>query len=99
MNDTAADRDLITYRWAGFTLQAGMYASFLAMGLGIVWWLLTGAPGGSGLASKVLPFDRLLPELFAGNPLALVNLGVLLLLAAPGFSLLVVIITYAASRN
>jgi len=76
-----------------------MYASFAGMGLGLVWWLFAGSPGGVGSASTVLPFDRLLPELLAGNPLALVNLGVLLLLAAPGVSLLVAIATFAASRN
>src|SRR5207253_843597 len=88
-----------TYRWVGFALRVGMYASFLAMGLGLAWWLLAGTPGGSGSASKVLPFDRLGPELLAGDALALVNLGVLLLLAAPGVSLLVAMVTYAAGRN
>jgi uncharacterized membrane protein len=41
----------------------------------------------------------LLPQLLAGDPLALVNLGVLLLLASPGVSLLVAIATYASARN
>jgi Protein of unknown function (DUF1634) len=56
-------------------------------------------PGGSASASKVLPFDRLVPELAAGNPLALVNLGVLFLLATPGVTLFAAIISFLGARN
>lgn len=87
-----------TYRWAGLTLTAGMYASFAAMSVGLVWWLASGAPGG-GTESKVVPLDQILPQLLALNPLALLNLGVLLLLATPGITLFTQIITYAADRN
>src|SRR5438552_7649954 len=99
MTDESANNDIHTYRWAGITLKAGMYSSFAAMGLGLLWWLFAGLPGGTVSASTVLPFDRLLPELAAGNPLALVNLGVLFLLATPGVTLLSAIITYVAARN
>ncbi len=87
-----------TYRWAGLTLTAGMYASFAAMGVGLVWWLVIGAPGGR-TQSKVVPIEEILPQLLALNPLALLNLGVLLLLATPGITLFTQIITYAADRN
>ena len=93
------DNDRRTYSWTGITLQAGMYASFAAMGAGLVWWVLAGLPGGSASASTVLPFDELLPELAAGNPLALVNLGLLLLLATPGVTLIAAIISFALARN
>ncbi|MFL5734161.1 MAG: DUF1634 domain-containing protein [Chloroflexia bacterium] len=99
MVDLSGPTDLLTYRWVARTLRVGMYVSFGAMGLGLVWWLLAGAPGGAGSAEKVLPFDRLLPDLVAGNPLALLNLGVVLLLVVPGVSLLAAIITFAAARN
>ncbi|MDQ3929567.1 MAG: DUF1634 domain-containing protein [Chloroflexota bacterium] len=96
-NSARADHQ--TYRWVGVTLTAGMYASFAAMGAGLVWWLVAGAPGGVASASSVVPLEGLLPELGAGNPLALLNLGVLMLLATPGVTLLAQIITYAAARN
>ena len=76
-----------------------MYISFGAMSLGLAWWLLSGAPGGTSSASKVLPLDQITRELFSGNPLALLNLGVLLLLITPGITLLVQIITYALASN
>lgn len=97
--NNSADNDIQTYRWAAFTLRAGMYASFAAMGGGLAWWLLGGAPGGEASASKGLPLDRIWAELLAGNPLALVNLGVLLLLATPGITLFTEIVSYAMARN
>ena len=93
------ERDTRTYKWAAATLRAGMYFSFAAMGAGLAWWLLAGAPGGTASASRALPIERVVPEMLAGNPLALVNLGVLLLLATPGVTLLTEIYTYAADRN
>ena len=97
--DSEADSDAQTYRWAAITLQAGMYASFAAMGAGLLWWLLAGAPGGTESASKGMPMDTIVSQLLIGNPLALVNLGVLLLLATPAVTLLGEIITFAAARN
>lgn len=103
MTDTTQDpqinRDAQTYKWAGWSLTAGMYASFAAMGAGLVWWLVTGAPGGDASASKVIPLDALISELLALNPLALLNLGVLLLLATPGVTLLAQIVTFAIDGN
>jgi uncharacterized membrane protein len=94
-----ADADIQTYRWAGLTLTVGMYASFGTMAAGLGWWLLAGAPGGANEAGKGIGLDKLWSELAALNPLALLNLGVLLLLATPGVTLLVEIATYAAARN
>ena len=88
-----------TYKWAGYILQAGMYVSFACMLAGLVWWLAVGAPGGAASAKKGLALDTLLPELWAGNPLALLNLGVVLLLVTPAASLLSIIFTYALARN
>lgn len=93
------DSDTLTYRWAGFTLTAGMYASFVAMVGGLLWWLISGAPGGANVASQGIPLDRLWGELFALHPLALLNLGVVLLLATPGVTLLAQIAAYVAARN
>ena len=76
-----------------------MYASFGAMSVGLLWWLLAGAPGGEETAAKGIALDRIAAELLAMNPLALLNLGVVLLLITPGITLLAQIVTYAAARN
>jgi uncharacterized membrane protein len=76
-----------------------MYLSFGCMVAGLVWWLAAGAPGGEESAKKGLALGRLLPELWAGNPLALLNLGVVLLLITPAVSLLSLIVTFAQARN
>jgi uncharacterized membrane protein len=99
MGDVRADRDIRTYRWAALTLRAGMYASLAAMGAGLVWWLLAGMPGGEASASTALPLGRIPGELVAGNPLALVSLGVFLLLATPGVTLFAEIVAFALDRN
>jgi uncharacterized membrane protein len=87
------------YKWAGISLQVGMYASLGAMVLGMLWWLAVGAPGGEAAASQVIPLDRIPGELAALNPLALLNTGVVLLLATPGVTLLVQIAAYLGARN
>jgi uncharacterized membrane protein len=76
-----------------------MYTSFGAMVIGLVWWLVKSAGGAEASQDRVIPLDKILPELFALNPLALLNLGVLLLLITPGVTLLTQIATYAAARN
>ena len=93
------DNDTLTYKWAGITLTVGMYASFGAMVGGLLWWLFSGAPGGANLAAQGIPLDRLWSELLALHPLALLNLGVVLLLATPGVTLLAQIASYITSRN
>ncbi len=69
------------------------------MGLGLAWWVAAGTPGGDTLEARVVPIDRIVAELIALNPLALINLGVLLLLATPALTLIAEIITYGAARN
>ena len=99
MKEIGSDSVIQTYRWAAFVLRVGMYASFAAMGGGLAWWLASGAPGGHESGSKSVPINAILPQLAAGNPLALLNLGVLLLLATPGLTLLAEIITFVSARN
>lgn len=76
-----------------------MLASLAAMSVGLTWWLLSGSPGGNGAATRVMPLDLILPQLLSLNPLALLNLGVLLLLATPGVTLFAQLITYSLARN
>jgi uncharacterized membrane protein len=94
-----ATKDSRTYDWSSWTLRLGMYTSFGAMVLGLVWWLATSAGGANSTPAGVIPLDRILPELLAGNPLALLNLGVVLLLITPAITLLVQIASFVAARN
>lgn len=87
------------YSWAAFTLRTGMVASFAFMVVGLAWWFLAGSQGGQEAASQVLPFERLVPELLALNPLALLNIGVLLLLATPGVTLVAQFVAFCLARN
>jgi uncharacterized membrane protein len=91
--------DRLTYRWASLSLRAGMYTSFGAMSIGLVWWLAAGGHSDPTTGGRVVEIERIIPELLAGNPLALINLGVLLLLATPGVTLLTAIVTYAIEGN
>jgi uncharacterized membrane protein len=92
-------KDQRTYDWASRTLRLGMYTSFGAMVIGLIWWLVKSAGGAETSQDKVIPLDRILPELFALNPLALLDLGVVLLLITPGVTLLTQIATFAAAHN
>lgn len=85
-----------TYRWASVVLRVGLYLSFIAMSVGLVWWFATGAPG---TATTTMPIDEIPSELLAGNPLALLTVGVLVLLATPAATLLTELVTYTWARN
>lgn len=69
------------------------------MGGGLLWWLLAGSKGGKEATEKSIPLDSIFPQLLVGNPLALLNLGVVVLLATPGITLLTGIVSYAVERN
>jgi uncharacterized membrane protein len=92
-------KDWRTYDWSSWTLRLGMYTSFGAMVLGLVWWLAQSAGGANSSQAGVMPLNTIVPELLAGNPLALLNLGVVLLLVTPGVTLLAQIAGYVADRN
>jgi uncharacterized membrane protein len=79
-------------------LRIGMYASFAMMVVGQVWWLLSGSPGGDVVENIAIPVDRIVPELFSLNPLALTSLGVVALLLTPGLTLFTSAMTYARTR-
>jgi hypothetical protein len=92
------EKDKATYRWAGLILKVGMYSSFAVMAAGLVWAMLgdtTAAP----LEYRAVPLDRLYDALLAGDPDAVLSVGLLLLLASPGASLLSIVVTFAAARN
>jgi uncharacterized membrane protein len=91
--------DTHTYRWVSVVLRVGMYASFAMMVGGQVWWMLAGSPGGDVVENIAIPVDRIVPELFALNPLALTSLGVVALLLTPGLTLFTSAVTYARART
>lgn len=90
--------DTLTYRWVSRVLLVGMYVSFALMVGGLVWWLLSGSPGGDVVENIAIPVDRIVPELFALNPLALTSLGVVTLLLTPGVTMIASAITYGRAR-
>ncbi len=92
------DIDRATYRWAGVILRVGMYSSLGIMLVGLVW-AIAGNNTSSPLSYRAVPLNRLYNEMLAGNPDALLSLGLLLLLASPGVTLLASMVTFAAARN
>ncbi len=89
----------MTYRVAGLILRTGMYLSFGVMLVGLGWVLIAGASIPADAEHHSIALDRLGPELTAGNPLAIVSLGVVLLLFTPGITLLSTIVTFVLARN
>ncbi|MEP6775406.1 MAG: DUF1634 domain-containing protein [Chloroflexota bacterium] len=90
--------DRATYRWAGIILRVGMYSSFTIMLLGLVW-AIAGSTAGTPLSYQTIPLSGLYDAMLAGNPDAVLSLGLLLLLASPGVTLLASMVTFAAARN
>src|SRR5437764_867079 len=79
------------YRGVQRTLVAGMVLSFALMGAGLAWQIVSPRPH----PEQVVPLPRLAGELLAGNPLALLDLGVLGLLAIPAVHLTVAAVSFA----
>jgi uncharacterized membrane protein len=78
------------YRGVQRTLAGGMILSFGLMGAGLLWQLADPHPN----PEQVVPLDRLGGELLAGNPLALLDLGILVLLGIPAVHLTVAAISF-----
>ena len=93
------NRDNATYYWSGVILKLGMYVSFGFMVVGLVWVLIANGGAGGGANHRAVPLDKLVAELMAGNPLAVISVGVVLLLLTPGVTLMSLMITYALARN
>ena len=95
-NGNAPVDDALVYTWVGLTLRAGMAISFVAMAGGLVWWFTTHLHhAGAGTA----PAPVQAPTPGAWNPLALLNLGLIALLATPVVALAAGTIAYALEGN
>lgn len=68
-------------RWIAFTLRWGSYLSALLLLAGLAWVLT--APDVPLQAGPAMPLGVLGPQLAARNPYAVMQLGLLLLLATP----------------
>lgn len=75
-----------------------MYSSFGIMLLGLVW-AIAGSTASTPLSYRTIPISGLYDAMLAGNPDAVLSLGLLLLLASPGVTLLASMVTFAAARN
>jgi uncharacterized membrane protein len=92
------DIDRATYRWAGIILRVGTYSSFGIMLVGLVWAIASNTAS-SPLSFRAVPLSGLYDAMLAGNPDAMLSLGLLLLLASPGVTLLASMVTFAVARN
>ena len=69
------------YRWLAGTLRWGSYLSALLLAVGVVWVALD--PSVPIQVGPGMPFRILGEQLATGNPYALMQLGLLVLLATP----------------
>ena len=94
-HDPATRDDGGLYQGVQRTLAGGMALSFALMGAGLLWQIASPHPH----PEQVIALDRLLPELLAGNPLALLDLGLLTLLAIPAVHLSVAAVSFGRSGD
>ena len=90
-----APPDDALYRGVQRTLLGGMVVSFTLMGAGLLWQLVSPHPH----PELVVPLDQLFAALLAGNPLALIDLGLLVLLVIPALHLLVAASSFARAGD
>jgi len=76
-----------------------MLVSFAVMLLGLGWWLEAGMPSAAGSLVASIPVAQILDELLAGNPLAMLDLGVLVLIATPVITIVAILASYVLDRN
>jgi uncharacterized membrane protein len=90
-----ASEDRSTYSRVGYTLLGGLWLSIAVMVLGL---LVAGAQGKKE-PTLALPLSQEWSQLTAGNPSALVDLGILLLFAAPLLGVLVALFEFLRRRE
>jgi uncharacterized membrane protein len=83
------------YRGVQRTLTGGLILSFGLMGLGLLWQLVSPHPH----PEQMVPLARLPAELGAGNPLALLDSGLLVLLLIPAGHLSVAAVQFGRHRE
>ncbi len=84
-------------RWMAFVLRWGAYGSALVLAAGITWLLFE--PDIPMQISPPIPLAQLISQVLRGNPYAVLQLGILALLATPPLSVLVAATTFARSKE
>lgn len=84
-----------TYRLVGVTLLAGLLVSIAVMVAGFIAAVISGG----GAASRVLALDQILPGLGRGNLSAILDLGILLLFAAPVAGVAVALVRFVLEQD
>ena len=85
-------------RWIGLVLRWGAYGSALLLAVGIGGWLLF-EPDIPMQIGPPIPLKHLWTQLLQRNPYAVLQLGILALLATPPLSILVAATTFARSKE
>ena len=83
-----------TYQWVAATLRWGSYLSAALLLAGVVWLLAEGDGDRPIQIGPPMPLDRLGEELWRGNPYAVMQAGVLLLLLTPLLRLVVAAVSF-----
>lgn len=75
-------------------LRAGMILSLVTMLLGLIAYLLS-----PGIDEAFIPMDRLWNELVNANPIAVMELGVMFLIATPLIRIITALIVFAYEKD
>ncbi|MFA5312983.1 MAG: DUF1634 domain-containing protein [Methanomassiliicoccales archaeon] len=75
-------------------LLCGMLLSLATMSLGLALYIADGSGD-----DAVIPIETLIDELAAGKPLAIVQLGILMLIATPLVRIIAALVVFAAERD
>jgi len=75
-------------------LLTGMVLSMATMMVGLLLYIASGSGD-----DKTIPFDDLLGELANGTPLAIVQLGILMLIATPLMRVVAATVVFAAEKD
>ena len=85
-----------SYQWVAATLRWGSYFSAAWLLAGVVWLLAEGDGDRPIQVGPPMPLERLGEEFLRGNPYAVMQAGVLLLLLTPLLRLLVAAVSFWA---
>lgn len=83
-----------TYQWVAATLRWGSYLSAAFLLAGVVWLLAEGDGDRPIQIGPPMPLERLGEEFWRGNPYAVMQVGVLLLLLTPLLRLAVAAVSF-----
>jgi uncharacterized membrane protein len=90
-----AGNDGPTYARVGYTLLGGLWLSIVVMAAG----LIVAAIRDIHQSTHVTPLQRIVPDLEAGKPSAVLALGILLLFATPFVGVLVALFEFFRLRD